>query len=75
MVCDLSNIVLCDTSQHTVDTEENAANLADIPQLSVGGSIHNLTWDPTGQRLAVSFKSKVFLLFIKLDEVILKLAL
>jgi len=40
-----------------VDTEESAANLANIPQLSVGGSIHNIAWDPTGQRLAVSFKS------------------
>jgi len=52
----LSSIVLCDTSQQ--DSEESEANLAGIPQLSVGGSIHNIVWDPTGQRLAVSFKSK-----------------
>jgi len=56
VVCDLSSIVLCDTSEQ-VDTEETVANLANIPQLSVGGSIHNIAWDPTGQRLAVSFKS------------------
>lgn len=56
VVCDLSSIILCDTSNEEEDTESNAVNLTKIPQLSVGGSISNINWDPTGQRLAVSFK-------------------
>lgn len=59
IVCDLSSIVLCDTSNEVADTDENAVNLANIPQLSVGGSINNIAWDPTGQRLAVTFKSNL----------------
>ena len=57
IVCDLSSIVLCDTSSESVTNEANEINLSKIPQLSVGGSIYNICWDPSGQRLAVSFKS------------------
>lgn len=53
IVCDLSTIVQCDAT----DREEiENMNLSSIPQTSIGGSIRNISWDPTGQRLAVTFK-------------------
>jgi hypothetical protein len=55
ILCDLTSIILCDTSNNQDDL-----NLSKIPQLSVGGSISNICWDSTGQRLAVSFKSDFF---------------
>lgn len=56
VVCDLSTIVICDASSHEEQAGGCDVSLTSMPQMSVGGSIHNVTWDPTGQRLAVTFE-------------------
>ncbi len=54
-MCDLSSIIL---PNNLNEYEENETNLINIQQLSVGGAINDMTWDKTGQRLAISFKKK-----------------
>jgi len=57
VVCDLSSIVICDASSQ--DDANADVSLASVPQMSVGGFIHNVAWDSTGQRLAVSFERNI----------------
>lgn len=58
VVCDISTIILCDTSSDKCagSLDDTDLNLASIPQLTVGGAIQSIAWDLTGQRLAISFK-------------------
>ncbi|CAF0712794.1 unnamed protein product [Brachionus calyciflorus] len=53
VVCDLSSISLFENmnDQSQIDTSA-------ISRYTIGGSINDMSWDPTGQRLAISFKKK-----------------
>lgn len=55
IACDLSSISLFDNMSDMSQIDQTIIN-----RYSIGGSINDICWDPSGQRLAVSFKSLIF---------------